>query len=124
MICIENSLYTLDKDEVQNWAGVCLDISHLENDRLTNEQSFTENLKVIEEYEVKCNHISAVKNTFCINEEGFKHYDAHEASKLADFDYLKKYDKKLFSNFCAMEINNDITFQLKAIDYINKIINE
>ncbi|HOI60339.1 MAG TPA: hypothetical protein PKU93_03375 [Candidatus Pacearchaeota archaeon] len=123
-VCIENSLHALDEEEIKNWGGICLDLSHLENDRLTDEESFKQNLKMINEYEVQCNHISAVKDKIYTNKEGLKRYDAHDANELNDFNYLKQYDKKLFSNFCAMEINNDIAFQLKAIDHINKILNE
>lgn len=124
MICIENSLHALDEEEIKNWGGVCLDMSHLENDRLSDEKSFNQNLKVIQKYGVKCNHISAVKDKMFTTKEGLRRYDSHTANNLNDFDYLKKYDKKLFSNFCAIEINNDIAFQLEVIDYINKILNE
>ena len=122
LIYIENVYKAFDEEEIKNWAGICLDISHLENDRLLR-------LKYVKKYrnfkrnKVSCNHISAVKDYYHLNEKGIKRYDDHLSENLSEFDYLKNYDKQLFSNFCAMELNNSISFQLKAIDYVKKLFN-
>lgn len=124
LIFIENVHHILDEEEINKWAGICLDLSHLENERLMNNHIFNENMEIAKRNKIGCNHISGARGEININEKGEERYDDHFARDFSDFDYLKKYEKNLFSNFCAMELNNSIEFQLKAIDYINKIMNE
>ena len=123
IIYIEN-VYNHLKEDLENWAGVCLDFSHLENDRLVYKERFKNNLKIIKKNKIGCNHISAILKDFYINEKGEKRYDNHLSLDLSDFDYLKKYDKSFFSDYCAIELNNDISYQLKVIEYIKKLLNE
>jgi len=123
LIYIENVYKAFDEEEIKNWAGICLDISHLENDRLLRPKICQKNIEILKRNKVGCNHISAVKDYYHLNEKGIKRYDDHLSENLSEFDYLKNYDKQLFSNFCAIELNNSISFQLKAIDYIKKLFN-
>jgi len=120
-IYIEN-VYNYLKEDLEGYPGICLDFSHLENDSLVYKDRFENNLKIIKKSKIGCNHISAVLKDFYINEKGEKRYDNHLSLDLSDFDYLKKYDKSLFSEFCAIELNNDISYQLKVIDYIKNEI--
>ncbi|MDD4358538.1 MAG: hypothetical protein PHY30_01840 [Candidatus Pacebacteria bacterium] len=117
-IYIENVHHILDENEIRKWAGICLDLSHLENERLMNPHIYKANLEIIKRNKIGCNHISAARDYTRINEKGEKRYDDHFAKDVSDFDYLKKYNRSLFSDFCAMELNNSIEFQLKAINYI------
>jgi len=123
-IYIENTRYELSEKEIQQWAGVCLDFSHLENDRLTNMKKYEHDLQLIEKYPIKCNHISSIKKEKGRDMFGIERYDNHFYHNLSEFDYLKKYDKKLFSNFCAIELENPIKDQLLVIEYINNLLNE
>ncbi|MDD3919126.1 MAG: hypothetical protein PHX52_00915 [Candidatus Pacebacteria bacterium] len=123
LIYIENVYASFTQEEINKWAGVCIDFSHLENDRLIRPEVFRKNIEIVKTNKIGCNHISAVQSKPYINNDGFERYDYHLADNLSDFDYLKKYDKSLFSDFCAIELNNEISFQLKAIDYVKKIIN-
>jgi hypothetical protein len=118
LIYIENVYCTLDEKEIQNWAGICLDFSHLENDRLLRPDVFEKNMEIIKKNKIGCNHISAIKKHYHLNEINVKRFDDHFGDSLEEFDYLKKYNKNLFSDYCAIELNNSIHFQLKVIDYI------
>lgn len=120
LIYVENVYKGLDEEEVKKWAGICLDFSHLENDRILDNEKFEENFKVLKRNKIGCNHISAVCDTFYINQDGFERYDNHMGSELKNFDYVLKYPKEFFSDFCAMELENDLAFQLEAINYINE----
>jgi len=124
LIYIENVYVAFEEEEIRRWAGICLDFSHLENDRIIRPEYFEKNIKILERNKIGCNHISAIKSKSHLNNDGLNRYDYHATNNLSDFDYLKKYDKKFFSNFCAIELNNSISFQLKVIDYIKTIINE
>ncbi|MDD4661947.1 MAG: hypothetical protein PHG24_01550 [Candidatus Pacebacteria bacterium] len=123
-IYIENVYNVFSAEDLLNWAGICLDFSHLENDRLMCKERYKKNLKIIKNSRIGCCHISAIKDTYYIDRSGEKRYDNHSSSELSEFDYLKKYDKKFFSEFCAIELNNSISYQLEVIDYIKKLFNE
>ncbi|HOX30598.1 MAG TPA: hypothetical protein P5080_05410 [Candidatus Paceibacterota bacterium] len=121
-IYIENLYHDFDCDEMKNWAGICLDVSHLENDRRQNKARFksvTESLKI---YPIGCNHISGVADNIRTNSEGEQRFDTHHFENLSDFDYLRNYPKKYFSRFCAIEVENTLQEQLAAKKYIETIL--
>lgn len=122
IIYLENIFNPLNEEELKEFAGICLDIAHLENDRLLNKEKFKHNIRIIEKYFVGCNHISCIGDETRKCDEGYNRYDRHFMENLSDFDYLKRYPKKYFSSFMALEIENSIKDQLKAIEYISTII--
>lgn len=127
MIYIENVFCPLNEKELASFGGVCVDFSHLENDRLFNERKFEQNIKIVEKFKIGCNHISAVKKEFWLDfknsyEKNKKRYDYHSFKELAEFDYLENYPLKYFSSLVAMELENSIEEQLRAGEYIKKII--
>jgi hypothetical protein len=118
-VCIENTIYPLNEEEVKEWGGLCLDFSHLENEKLVGSGTYEKDIILINQYPIRCNHISAIKKEAKIDKYTQKErFDSHWYSDLSEFDYLKQYDKSLFSDFCAMELENTIEEQLKAIEYI------
>ncbi len=129
VIYIENAYYPLDEKEIEKYAGICLDFSHLENDRLFYKDKFENNIKMIEKFRMGCNHISAIREeTYSdsrnkYDKHGLRH-DFHEYKNLSEFDYLKNYPKKFFSPYIAIELENSIKEQLIARDYIEKIISK
>lgn len=129
MMYIENVHYPLSEKEISDFGGVCVDFSHLENDRLFCRKKFEHNIKVIEKLTIGCNHISAVKSEIWIDEENrFEktryRRDCHHLEKLSEMDYLKSYSLKYFSSYIAVELENSLEEQLKAGEYIRKIIGE
>lgn len=117
---VENTYHSLDEKELNDFSGICLDFSHLENDRLLNKKNFLYNKKVLEKYKIGCNHLSAVGSDLELDVEGFYRYDSHYLRKLSEMDYLKNYPLKYFSSFCAIELENSPKEQLEIIDYIYK----
>lgn len=124
LIYIENVYIAFEEEEIKKWAGICLDFSHLENDRLSRPEIYEKNMEILKKNKIGCNHISAIKDKSSLNEDGYNRYDDHFANNLSEFDYLKKYDRNLFSDFCAIELNNEICFQIEVIEYLKKILNE
>lgn len=123
IICIENTPYTpLEEAEVKKWAGICLDFSHLEDNRLLNEEKYENDVRVIEKFPIRCNHISAVKQKFFLDEKERMRYTSHTLHERSELDYLKKYPLEYFTDFCALELENKIADQLAAIDYINLLL--
>jgi len=118
MIFIENVYSPLDEREIEKFGGVCLDVSHLENDRIHEPDKFRHNLKVLKKYLIGCNHLSCFQKTSRKDENGYLRLDSHFLKELSEMDYLKNYPKKYFSNIVAIELENTIKEQLKVIDYL------
>ncbi len=123
IIAIENtSAGGFDEKEIKRFGGICLDFAHLENDRITNLEKFNHDFALLNKFPVRCNHISAVKKEFKIGKDEKLKYDSHSFESLPEFDYLKKYSLGLFSDFCALELENSIRDQLKVKEYILKTL--
>jgi len=117
-IYIENTDCLLNEKELQKWAGICLDLSHLEDDRCLNPKRYHYNLKIIKKYPLGCNHISAVrKKTFHHSQYG-NIKSSHWIQNLAEVDYLKNFPKEFFSPVIAIELENSLKKQLKVKKYI------
>jgi len=129
MIYVENIYYPLDEEEIREFAGICVDFSHLENDRILYKEKYLHNIDLMEKYKIGCNHLSAIKKETS-SDDGSKYdrlsirYDSHEYAELSNFDYLKNYPRKYFSDFVAIELENSIEEQLIAKEYLEKLINK
>lgn len=122
MIYIEGVYHPLDEQELKDFAGICLDLTHLENYRLLYKDIFEHDVKILEKYPIGANHISVIKPFFHIDEDGYKRYDKHHLGDFSELDYLKKYPKNYFSQYIAVELENSLSEQLKIKDYIAKLI--
>ena len=124
IIYIENTVFVWQEEELKNFAGVCLDFSHLEDFRLTKREIYGGNIKILEKYPCGCGHISAVSSTPKYSAEfDLNYYSEHHFESLADFDYLKNYPRKYFPPIIALELENSLEEQLRVKRYIEKIIN-
>lgn len=122
MIALENAYHSFYEEELKNFGGICLDISHLENDRLLDKKRFEESVKMLKKFPILGNHISAMKKTTRINEDGELRYDEHRLENLSELDYLKRYPLNYFSAFCAIELENNLKEQLAVKNYIEKLL--
>lgn len=121
-IYIENTRFRYFKEEaIKGWAGICLDFAHLEDYRLLNQGAFHSASGLLEKYPIGCNHISAVMPEPHLDEYGFRVYGRHHFQQLSEFDYLQNYPLFYFSRLCALELENPLSQQLEAIDYILKL---
>jgi hypothetical protein len=121
IIYIENTEEPLDEKEINQFAGICLDFSHLDYDRRFKEDTYKHNVKMIEKYGCGCNHISPQISFFSPNKEKATEHH-HFLKSLTQLDYLKNYPKRYFSPYLAVEIENSLKEQLGAIEYIKKIL--
>lgn len=121
-IFIENIYFPLDEKELENFSGICLDFAHLENDRLMEPEKYKHNLKVLDKFKIGCNHISAIGKKVRLDDRNYSRYDKHSFEKLSEFDYLKKYPLKYFSDFTALELENSLEEQFKARKYILSLL--
>jgi len=122
-IYIENTISPWREKEIKNFAGVCLDFSHLEDFRLLYPDGFRENIKILEKSPCGCGHISAISQKIRYGKElGLNYHSQHYFEDLADFDYLKNYPQKYFPPIIALELENSLEEQLQVKEYIEKIM--
>lgn len=120
IIYIENTRLPMDITEINNFAGVCLDFSHLEADRLVRPEKFKINCEVLKITNIGCNHVSAIRAETC---EGNKPiFDHHHFMNLDEFNYLNEYPLRYFSDTIAIELENPISEQLEVKEYLGKLI--
>jgi len=113
-IYIENGYEPFDE--------VCLDISHLESDRLLRPDSYGRIIEFLKRYPPQCSHVSAVKKKPFLDENGHQRHSLHTLADLSEFDYLEKYPLEFFGEITAIELENTIEEQLKAKEYISALI--
>jgi len=117
-IYIENTNCLLNEKELQKWAGICLDFSHLEDDRCLSPKRYRYNLKIIKKYPLGCNHISAVRKKISHHSQYGDVKSSHWIQDLAEVNYLKNFPKEFFSPVMAIELENSLKKQLKVKRYI------
>jgi len=122
-IYIENSSALLDNGKITGFAGICIDYSHLENDRFLYKDRYEHNIKIIDDHQCGCGHLSAIREKpFYAPDLKEMCYDAHSFKDLSEFDFLKRYLPKYHPPILALELENTLTEQLKAREYILKMI--
>lgn len=123
IIYIENTIYAWEKEEIEDFAGICIDFSHLEDARLLRKEIYKKNLKVIEQYPSACAHISAVPETLSYSKEwNLEFYGKHFFRDLTEFDYLKNYPPKHFPKILSLELESSIEEQIRVKEYLGKIL--
>ncbi|MFA5086109.1 MAG: hypothetical protein WC468_00710 [Candidatus Paceibacterota bacterium] len=125
LICIENTYDApLDEGEIKKFGGICLDFAHLENLRLLETEKYKKEVEVLNKFPIKCNHISVIKKDFSYVDSKTRklQYDSHHLEDVSELDYLKNYPVQYFSDYCAMELDNKLSEQLEAIEYIKEFM--
>lgn len=122
MIFLENSTFPWE-DTLNDWAGICLDVSHLESEQLRNGEVLADWYSGLEKHPVGAWHVSAIYDP-PISYPGYDklHYDVHRYDNLKRFDYVQKY-RKFLAEIIALELENTIEEQLEAKKYLERILN-
>lgn len=124
-IFIENSGSNsiLSIRDIEEFGGVCLDLSHLRDLALLDPEA----LPIMEDFLraafIGANHISAVLPTAS---EGdiVKHHSSHIAYSASDFDYLITFPLNYFAKYCAIEVENPIREQILFKSKIELILQD
>lgn len=121
-IYLETQIVVPPEEEFKRFAGVCLDVSHLRDFKTFSPEKHRRYLELLKKYPCGCGHISAINylphyyrlgKNWCFSQHRF--YWLHQ------FNYIKQY-KNILPPLMALELENDIPQQLKAKEYIEKIL--
>lgn len=128
MIYVENSpsdklnkFFTKTKFEEHKVAGVCLDLSHLENVRQNNKQQYKKNQALLNHYPIICNHVSAISTNIFLK-LFHKQVDSHELKNLTELDYLRKFPENYFGKYIIIELENSLQEQLEIQKHLNNML--
>jgi len=102
--------------DIDKIGGFCLDLSHFQSSvaRGTEEATFV--FKERSNGNFKCNHLNGYNDLL--------QRDVHFVTDLKQFDYLKNLPDFVFGEIIAIEVDNNITEQLKFKEYILKILDK
>ena len=112
----------LEVSDIDGFAGICLDLSHLEGGRLQNFPGYGITTDTLKRFKIGANHISAISTEPVVYGGKPHRFDIHQFSDLSQFDYLKNFPAEYFGQFIALELINPVSEQLEAKKYIESII--
>ncbi len=121
IIYIENANVIPFEEELNQYAGLCLDFAHWESGILAGIPGYENLKKLADKYKIGCAHVSAIRNYSEKDDEGVMDFSYHSFNSLEEFDYMKKYIKYL-PEIISLELTNPFAEQLKAKEYLEKII--
>ena len=121
-IYIENVYGPFDEAEIEEFGGTCLDLSHLENDRLLRPGIYETNVKILKKHPPECSHLSAMKERTFLDEQKQRRLSSHHLAKLSELNYLERYPLEFFGQVTAIELENTIEEQLEVKKYLDEKI--
>ncbi len=122
VIFVENVYKPFDEKELQKFGGICLDISHLENDRRLRKDIFNKNIETLKKFTIGCNHISGISEEIYKDDLNEERCSPHFLENLSQLDYIKNYPLEYFSPYIALELENSIKEQMNIRNYISDMI--
>lgn len=120
-IYVENTSYKLT-DVVADWAGICLDVTHMRSAFLRNDPLLNDWEEALARSTVGAWHLSAIYEPPLFNqEEGRFMYDVHHFDQLSRFDYIVNFKQHL-APIVALELENTLEEQLQAVEYVRNLL--
>jgi hypothetical protein len=120
LIFVENVVEVPLAGELSSLGGLCPDFSHWENAVLHGAPAYSGFEQLAESYPIGCCHISAIRPGDPNDWSG--QWDHHAFKSLSDFDYLGKYRAFMPASWRSLELENDLSEQLAAIDYLQGLL--
>lgn len=120
-IYVENHFKKFDENHLKNFAGICLDVQHMERSKLEAPLASRQMSDLLEKYEVGCCHISSlpkIKNTL---QRLLKGVAGHYMISLDEVDYVRKY-KAFLPQLVSIELENSFERQMEVKKYLEENI--
>lgn len=119
-ITIENSCFVdpLTRDDLAGFAGLCIDISHLEDARLTNNTVYQHLLDLCAEFPVCANHISAIARPSSRVHRGQPQHSTHHLESPREMEYLNEAPRECVASLAALELENSLREQVSILEQV------
>ena len=113
-IYIENSSIEapLAREDLDGFAGLCIDLSHLEDMRRSNPAAYRQTIDLLSGTPIGANHISAVSDIPANMIGEVPVYSKHLLEDLSEVSYLRRAPRAALSDLCAIELENSLAEQL------------
>lgn len=121
---VENIIDVPEINELSEYAGLCIDFSHWENEVLFANKEYDDlMLDRIKNFNIGCCHISAIKKESYLDkfELELQRFDDHEFAGLNEFDYIEKY-KQYLPQYVSLELENSFEQQLEVKAYLERML--
>jgi hypothetical protein len=121
-ILIENSKFTrgLSFKDCEGFAGLCIDLSHLEDSRINNLVAYTQTARLADFLSVPANHISGILTVSQESHDGIPSYADHNADRPENFDYVHELPEEVRAPLAALELEIPLREQLKIVSYLEE----
>jgi hypothetical protein len=125
-ILIENSSSTksLSSIDLQDFAGICLDLAHYQSLCYTNPTEASKLTNIIFSNGVKANHLSAIADKPKYNTNGDCDWSTHILSDNSSLNYISDLPVEAFGRICALELENTLEEQLDCVAYVQQLLNQ
>ncbi len=120
---IENATKILEEKDLEKYAGLCLDFSHLENARIKKMPHYAATLRLAEKLPIGCCHVSAIRSSRFNPLNLYFGFDRHYLKDIREIDYIGQY-KKYLPKYISLELENSFEQQLEIKRYLEKIISD
>lgn len=119
-IVIENSCFVepLLETDLDGFAGLCIDLAHLEDARLAAPDCYARNVEICQRFPVHANHISGVQSFSERFHKGRPAHSVHTVTGALELEYLKNSPGEAISPLAALELENTIEEQLRLIETV------
>jgi hypothetical protein len=121
-ITIENSCFVdlIQQQDLHGFAGLCIDISHLEDTRLVNHDGYEQILQLCEAVPVRANHISASITPSSEMYRGFRKHSSHHLAAEVELSYLSQMPREVVGEVAALELENPLAEQLRVVEVVQR----
>jgi len=102
-------------DNLKYFGGVCIDLSHYAEFKLSNPREFKVAQAAVQRYKVGCNHLSGLLA---------RGKSWHRVKTKKELDYVVEIPKKYFSRYICLELQNSIREQLVFKKYLAKVLSK
>jgi hypothetical protein len=123
-ITIENttSEQPLCEEDLEGFAGLCIDLSHLEDARLMRPEVYYGLLELCSHYPVFANHISAVSVPARQFADGVPQHSCHYLQASHEVHYLRASPPTAFGEVAALELENSLLEQVRLVQEIKALL--
>lgn len=121
-IFIENTsrVRPLSVEDLKGFAGICFDLSHLEESRRTSIPQYYHLLSLTKFARLGANHISAMTEKPHSFGDGLPQFSSHNLDESSSVRYISSLQPTAFAPLCAVELENSLEEQLVAIPMIQR----